>query len=188
MESNYQSQNIQYTAVKTNTHKPLKHLKDASATENAMALICPCYVYGKAIGHLRNSNSFHAASCCTWGCIVCAGLASSSVAGSMVSAAAGTQVAQAFYALFCMGYYLPHCLCSLPLSLEMRAKQAGLEHPNGCETRGIIETTFCPCCVLASVEKWAHEHKGKVTLTQEGSCIFPPMELAIMPTQATMST
>jgi hypothetical protein len=179
-------QGLKYSALKPDPNKPQKALEDASAVENAMALICPCYVYGKAIGHLRDSNSVHAASCCTWGCIVCAGLASSSVGGSMVSAAAGTQVAQAFYVLFCLGYYLPHCLCSLPLSLEMKAHAAGLGHPKGCEGRGILETAFCPCCVLASVEKWALKHKGKVKLTQDSTCILPPMELTDIPAQMAM--
>jgi hypothetical protein len=174
--------------AKPNPNKNLKALDEATTTENAMALICPCYVYGKAIGHLLNRNSLHPASCCTWGCVVCAGLASSSVAGSMVSAATGTQVAQVFYALFCMGYYLPHCICGLPLSLEMRAHNSGLNHPNGCETKAIIQTAFCPCLVLASVEKWAQKHKGKVMLAQDSTCIFPPMELIDVPPQLNMQT
>ena len=181
--------NTNYAPLTPHHKKPTETLEDASAAENAMALICPCYVYGKAIAHLRNAeSSIHTASCCTWGCIVCAGLASSSVGGSMVSAAAGTQVAQVFYALFCIGYYLPHCICSLPLSLEMKAHQVGNKHPSGCNSRGVLETAFCPCLVLASVEKWAQKHRGKVTLVQDSTCIFPPMELrnVDIPTQQTM--
>jgi hypothetical protein len=178
MQNNYQAGGAPYAPIKQDPTKPMANLDEATATENAIALICPCYVYGKAIAHLRNlESSIHTASCCTWGCIVCAGLASSSVGGSMVSAAAGTQAAQALYVFFCMGYYLPHCVCSLPLSLEMRAKKSGLQHPSGCESRAILQTTFCPCCVLASVEKWAQKNKGKVILEQDSSCILPPMQL-----------
>ena len=168
----------------TQPHMPA--LKGATVLQNAKALVCPCCSYGSAIGYLRNKDSMDGTSCCIWGSIVCAGIAGSSISSSIVAAAAGTQVAQALYALFCIGYYIPHCICGLPLSLEMRAREGGLTQPPGCSAASILETAFCPCCVLASVEKWAQSNKGKVALKQQGGFVFPPMELIQPPSQFTM--
>lgn len=184
MTSNYEYSGLPSSLSSKLTKKSSVHkdIPNASGTQNALALVCPCYVYGKAIGYLKAEESIDSTTCCIWSSILCAGIVGSSVSASYVSAAAGQQAGQALYALCCIGEYLPHFIYALPLSLEMRAY--GTDRAAYFDANSIFKTICCPCCVLASVEKWAKENKGKVELEQgSSSCTCPPMKLIPTPLQ-----
>jgi hypothetical protein len=160
----------------------MEPLEGGSFLENAMACLCPCYVYGETIGYLKNVDSVDASSCCIWTCIESAGIAGSIGAGALAPAVPGG----VFYFLILIGNCIPHWVWVLPLALEMKAFKIKAE--TSYDTRSILETLVCPCCILASVKKWAKQHKGDVGLKQLSGCILPPMKLISPPRQLSMKT
>ena len=154
----------------------LESLENGTCVQSTVALFCPCYVFAETIGHLRNRDSADSMSCCIFGSMECAGIACSNIIPPLISTAVGEPLGSIGYAIIVLINCIPHCLWVLPLSLEMRAKQSRKNWPRY-DVKSILETIFCPCCVLSSVERWAKANKGKVTLKQTSNCLLPPMEL-----------
>ena len=158
----------------------VESLEGGSFFENALAFICPCYVYGETIGYLKNVDSVDGTSCCIWTCIESVGVAASIGAASLAPAVP----AGVFYVFIGVGNCIPHWVWVLPLALEMKAFKIKAEASY--DTKSILEALCCPCCLMASVKKWAKQHKGEVGLKQLSGCILPPMTLISPPRQLSM--
>jgi hypothetical protein len=179
---NYQGRMYEQVAT-DETEQSMNSLESGTALSQALALVCPCYVYAKTIGYLHNKDSADTMTCCFWTGIECAGIVGSNLSASLV---ASQPLGSLLYIIIGLANCIPHCLFVLPLSLEMRARENNLSSAQ-CEIQSILETAFCPCCVLAAVEQWAQKNKGKVILKQKGCCICPPMKLTTLPTPMQMA-
>jgi hypothetical protein len=153
----------------------LKSLDSGSCSQNTKALFCPCISFGNIIGYLQGNDKSNSAACCGWCAVTSLGILGSSASAPALTSVLSQPATYVLYGMCCLGYYIPHCFCGLPLSLEMRAYESGKEPV--CDAKGVMETLFCPCCNLGSAEKWALANKGKYTLEKGGACICPPFAI-----------
>jgi hypothetical protein len=153
----------------------LKPLENGSCSQNTKALICPCISFGNIIGYLQGSDKLNSAACCGWCAVTSLGILGSSASAPALMSVLSQPATYVLYGMCCLGYYIPHCFCGLPISLEMRAYESGREPK--CDAKGLIETLFCPCCNLGAAEKWAVANKGRYALEGGGSCICPPFAI-----------